>query len=90
MRLILSATSLVVFVSLSCLPAQRLMAQEIPVAGSAIEQNKNTFSEPPVAGRAIQGSQRPRKSNQLAFRPDKSVGRRESTTRTGQIGRAHV
>ena len=82
MRLILSATSLVVFVSLSCLPAQRLLAQEIPVAGSAIEQNKNTFSEPPVAGRAIEESQSRPKIKKIAFRPGKSVGRGESRTRT--------
>ncbi|MDF5737200.1 MULTISPECIES: hypothetical protein [unclassified Nostoc] len=78
----LSATTLVVFVSLSCLPAQRLLAQDAPVAGKAIEENKYTFSEPPVAGLAIQESQRRPKRNQLAFRPNKSVGRGESTTRT--------
>ncbi|MBD0385724.1 MAG: hypothetical protein ICV54_04110 [Nostoc sp. C3-bin3] len=77
MKFILSTTVLFVFVSLGCLPAQQLLAQEIPVAGRAIEPNKNTFSEPPVAGRAIEES----KSNQLAFKPDQPLRRRQSTTR---------
>ncbi|MBW4424404.1 MAG: hypothetical protein KME50_08065 [Nostoc desertorum CM1-VF14] len=86
MKFILSTTAVFVFVSLSCLPAQRLLAQEIPVAGRAIEPNKNTFSEPPVAGRAIEES----KSNQLAFKPDQSLRRRQSTTRAVRGGRVSV
>jgi hypothetical protein len=86
MKFILSTTAVLVFVSLSCLPAQRLLAQEIPVAGRAIEPNKNTFSEPPVAGRAIEES----KSNQLAFKPNQSLRRRQSTTRAVRRERASV
>lgn len=92
MRLILSASTVVFFFSLSCLQSQHLLAQEIPVAGNAIEQNKNTSADTiPDTGPAIDRSQsRPKKlvyvdpsvrreSKRRIRRPDRTIVRREST-----------
>ncbi|WP_157943282.1 hypothetical protein [Nostoc sp. CENA543] len=87
MKSIIFTTGVIIVMSLSCLSAQTSLAQEvIPVAGLAIESNKNTSSEPPVAGSAIRESERRPKSDQLAFRPGRST-RRESTTQVRRRGR---
>lgn len=54
MKILLSATALFVFASLSLIPSQRLLAQEVPpVAGPAIASNNNNDDQLPSAGPAI-------------------------------------
>lgn len=88
MKIILSATALVVFTSLSFLPNQRLLAQEaLPVAGPAIASNNNV-DELPSAGPALQSGGRQsssRRSKQpivISRAEPRRISRRSTVTNT--------
>jgi hypothetical protein len=90
MKILISATALVVFTSLSFLPNQRLLAQEaLPVAGPAIASNNNA-DELPSAGPAIhsggrQSSSRRSKQPMVISRAEpRRISRRSTVTTTAE------
>ncbi|MBD2197506.1 MULTISPECIES: hypothetical protein [Calothrix] len=78
MKILLSATALFVFASLSLIPSQRLLAQEaLPVAGPAIASNNNDDQLPSAGPAIVARASGERQSSSRASRRSKVISRAE-------------